>query len=89
MFSITDGCRATGGGAIVVLNQVTLRYVCLLPQVAFKFVDLRYVTVSTVCTMISFGPTPRTWSDLSGELNIMKRYVCDFMLVVLGLPEIP
>ena len=37
------------GGAIV-LNQITLRYVCLLPPVASRFVVLRSVTVSIVCT---------------------------------------
>ena len=58
---------------------------CLLPPVAFRFVVLRYATVSAMYTMISFGPTPCTWLDLSGELNNMKRYVYDFMLVFWGL----
>ena len=72
-------------GAIV-LNQITLRYVCLLPPVASRFVVLRSVTVSIVCTTgLRDVLVVRTYLvGLRRELDLIKRDVCDFMLAILG-----
>ena len=67
------------------MNQITLRYVCLLPPVASRFVVLRSVTVSIVCTTgLRDVPVVLTWLDFGGELDLIKRDVCDFMLAILG-----
>ena len=70
-------------GAIV-LNQITLRYVCLLPPVASRFVVLRSVTVSIVCTTgLRDVLVVRTY--LVGlRRGARPHKACDFMLAILG-----